>query len=514
MGINDYSDTEHLNTTIPGSPTIDFANGPLRSHVNKDHRKAFQRIMADLKSFQTSFGKYYTNAFNPGTGDQTATVQAALDAVDAFESDGGYGVVVNRGTKFDLSALTFPKRGFLEFISDDDTHQNPLTERASGEIVRMVFGANDAGIVNEQVFQSPYGNGLILNVQKDIDGQDAYLGPNHTPSVQGRIPGTYYTSEGTDDPVSISAKNFLIMESERVSTFGIISEEFGPATKSEYDGIKLHAYRRRMTLTVDDTTGFLSTVGARIEGLTSGFFGYLVSLTSTTVTLDWQYGQPSIGEELYDYATSARPVVASHSMATDLGRHLWFGQSNGAISLGVPPGRAITDYTMGGRLLLHPTFNISGVHGVEDVTDPALVFNRDIVSAPSVGRQIALNSDGNLVARLTTAAGATDRGHIGQLVAAGRVSDNGTAAGASAGSFGATAARSATTGKYEITFDATQDGADYFAIVASNTHTLRIIIDDADRAADKFSYTLYGYNDTTAVHTAHSATFHVIGYGA
>lgn len=399
--------------------------------------------------------------------DNSAKITTALATMASPNVNYAPTLRIEPGVKFSRISLTFSKRGFIEYFSDDDTRQNPYTSRVTSEYVRFAFNANSGGIVNEFVFDGAYGPALIVNNDKDAPGHDAYLGANHTASVQGRVPGTYYTTAGTGSPVDVSSKTYFGMEDERWSSFYIINESYGTATKSPYDGVKMHAYRRRQVITVDSTAGFTSFVGAMIQGLTSLAFGYFVSKTATTVTIDWQYSQFQLGEQLYDFSTGARPVVASYTSAATVGQHMWFGQSNGAISFGVPPGYAITDYTFGGRVLFHPTVNFGQIN-TETVTAPAAVFCADIVSAPTIGQQIVLNVDSRLVSVSGTAAstGSNATGWVGAVGAACSF-NNSASASAPAGSFNVASVIRNSTGLYTINFTTPLLNANYAVSIAA-----------------------------------------------
>lgn len=55
MAISDYSATEASNSTVPGTPTIQLGMGYLSPQAHLIQTRAIQRIMADLKTFSTSY---------------------------------------------------------------------------------------------------------------------------------------------------------------------------------------------------------------------------------------------------------------------------------------------------------------------------------------------------------------------------------------------------------------------------------------------------------------------------
>lgn len=407
---------------------------------------------------------YYSKWFGTVTGgpDNSARITSAIATMALPNVNYAPTLRIEPGVKFDRTSITFSKRGFIEYFNDDDTRQNPYTTRATSEYNRFAFNANNDGAVNEFVFNAAYGPSITLNVDKDAPGHDAYLGPNHTSLVQGRIPGTYYTTPGNGSPTEISSKAFLNIEDERFPSWIGILENFGTSTKSVFDGMKMHAYRRRLTLNVDTTAGMTSVVGSKIQGLISGAFGYYVSKTATTIVIDWQYSQFAIGEELYDFATVARPVIQSITVQPAIpGQHMWFGQSNGAWSVGIPPGYAISDNTIGGRLTLAPPFNVGQV-SIDTVSRPVLVFCPNIAGAPATGRQIILDSGNRLVVENGTGQsnGNAPIGHV-DAVGAYCFFTNAGSGSAPSGSFNVASVVRNSTGLYTITLATAMLNASY-----------------------------------------------------
>lgn len=368
------------------------------------------------KRVVTENGEYHTlwwGCTTDGT-DCSAKIQNAL-AVMAAENSGRALLMVNDpGVKFDRTAIsTLPDRGEMWYQADDDARQNGFSATVSSETVKWLFKSNVDGIVNETHIASAFNPAFVINLLKDAPGQDANLGTG-----QHRVPD----ATGRDSRVT------FMLADEWLARFQAIDTQYGGPTRNIYSGTQLNAVLPRVTLSVDATTGLLSTVGTKISGLTSNAFGYVVSVDATHVVLDWHYGQFVVGEELYDFSTSARPVVASISMSLPQGQGQFFQKS---ISWGGAPGTVEgvgPDFGFFGRVLLSPSSNY-GQTGNETVTHAAAVFANNPSGAPTSGKQIVLDDNGRLILVDGTTAGTTPLGKVGGLVASVNFDHSATIAG-------------------------------------------------------------------------------------
>lgn len=400
--------------------------------------------------------------------DSTTAIQSALNALPTT----GGTVVIPSGVKFNLKSLTFPEKSNMEYyVGSDTSNPGSASDIDSGELV--FFSANSSypsdptgAAVNEWRFTAPFHPGIVVDVRKDVTGQDAHLAPG----------------QDRTDPARAS---FNIMD-EQVGRFNIQYQNY--SSGSNFSGVFLNNYRTQIVINGVGTSnwGVAPAVGDQVyqtSGSTTIAAGFIVSQTTSTTTVVWTQGKFVAGSPLkYGVSnTSTSNVTSAVYTNTPMP---WLAQDfvKGGWSIGLPPQTAEESFTVGGRIVSTSTRD-AGQYKYKTITNPGYGFISSYESNTR-GRWMVCESANDY--KRVVLKDVTDTNTVGQVGACGAHVSFNNAATVSSSNFNVTSITRNGTGDYTITFTSAFARSDYtvslstaapldFAYVyAKNTGTLQI----------------------------------------
>ena len=112
---------------------------------------------------------------NSGNKKPVKTINQTKDAqkkIDSLEQNGGGTLDISKKTKFKLSELRMGDKVNLRYSTTSVLDKDSGHSKNSGEWYHFISGSNKNGAVNEYVVASTFHPGLILDVRKDILGQN------------------------------------------------------------------------------------------------------------------------------------------------------------------------------------------------------------------------------------------------------------------------------------------------------------------------------------------------------
>ncbi len=311
--------------------------------------------------------------------DNTAVVQATIDAIATLDEDLGGIISIPRFCNFNLKNLAFTKRQNLAFFVGDDISATPSSRLNTNELVTFAANANNGGIVNEERLTAPFHPGIIVDVRKDVSGHDTYLGAGQTMNNPARA-------------------SYNIMD-EQIDVFRTVYQSY--TERTPFNGTALHAWIQRVTLTGITTSSFTITpvAGDRIIGVNSGAVGLVVSIDGTETVLSWREGVFEVGEKVVNNrGTVAAPANETSSTAvinqtrdTLTSNSLTVDVLNGYWGVGLPPEAAGSHFTVGGRTAVVKS-RPGGQHSTETITDPSRAWVDSYENTTPDGLEVVLDT--------------------------------------------------------------------------------------------------------------------------
>lgn len=373
--------------------------------------------------------------------DQTAAVQAALDALPT--GIGGT-VVVPLGVKFSMQSLAFPQFCYLRYFQNSDTtNGGPYGSFNENELVLWAANSGGTGLnegaVNENKFVAAYHPGHVVQLRKDVTGQDAWFAPGQSRLDPARA------SYNIEDQGEITLLRFL---SQRYcTTYNVTSGKF---IQGDY-------------VTYTCTTTWSPGTPSALDFVSSPTGqGFIKSAGATTV-IYWIGGTFTNGQTLTSGANTAAAATIGNPVT-----HTFISISQnfetGGWIIGEQPGYAATALGVAGNVSI--TRSVSGGgDGPETVLNPGIMF-ADGLRGGNYGFWVKLDtSGGSTVARLykmDLASGASDavvkQYVVGGLLCAG-VFDNSLSV--EAGGHNISSITSGATGKYTVTLSVAAAHANY-----------------------------------------------------
>jgi len=400
------------------------------------------------------------NAFDFGAVADSSTDNSAVvnKAISTFAPDNGDILVIPSGAKFNLKSVVFPKRSTLMYYEQDDTSPVAGTKKGTSEFVTFQANANNSGIVNERKEIAAFHPAHVVEVRKDITSHDAFLGPGQSQT----------------NPVRAS---YNILD-EGKDVYRTILEHYNDY--SVFSGVRNHIWLNRIAITGVGTSSYTvaPVKGNLIVGVTSGAQAHVISITTTTMELEWFSGKFQVGEVLVcNRGTIAVPVnesssttVATITEELKTGAPLAAGYETGYWGVGVPPSVAKEMFTVGGKSAVQRTRN-GGWYLPAAVTDPSRVWVDNFELATPNGYEITYDTTPAAASRrmhLRKYSTTANIGHIGAV----RGHTNFTDAVASATSaYNIASIVKNGTGDYTITFAVAFTRADYTVSLSKTAPT-------------------------------------------
>lgn len=380
------------------------------------------------------------------------TIIAVTDVPNTLPATGRQGAAeinIPGSVRFSTTSLSFlPLAGHVfvninYFANSNLTKGYPVGSGGTNESyvlsVNSGYPADPTGAyVAERRFTAPVHPALVIEQDSTLTGTDAHfqcsvplvLGQCSVPGQQSRVP--------TDNnPVNTS----LVFEKDNADRALITVSNYG--VKSSFTAMTLSTSSHSVSLA--GQAGFSSTAwcgntcvpvtGDTIQGATSGALGYLKSAPAGDVLqLQWLSGVFQPGEAVISNGHSTAPTAIAGGGVGFGGsvpnNALWFGLNVPQLTLGIPPGNALTAMTIGGRLAVTTTAGVFGAKA-EVVTNPSVLWQ----SGGSTGRQVVLDSSNRLctVNGVVNGTGSNCNGLVGAAGAHGTF--NGATAALAANSF-------------------------------------------------------------------------------
>ena len=398
--------------------------------------------------------------------DNTAAVQSAIDSIGSY----GGTVYINEGCNFYSQSLTLPQRINLDYrVDDDKSSVGQLSDLASGE--RVLFSSNSSyptqatgGAVNERRLSAPLHPGYVVDVRKDLSSAATYFGPG-----QALTPAR-------------ASYNILDEQSEKFTVLYVNYE-----TYDQFSGVYLQARRQNVVLTGIGSGDWASlpAVNELITGATSGAKGHFVSADASSTTINWYSGTFVAGEALTDSNETTTAIISSISASTEEFNPLSQDLTNGAWSVGLPPGAPTHTWAVGGKSAVTKSRTF-GQDQIETVTNPSRVWIDNYEATTPNGFEIVYDvTPAAANRRLTTRSldSSSDRGMVGAVSATTGFNNSALKA---TSSYNVASVTRDSIGQYTITFDTpmaradyqvsltTSDPLDYATIYIKTTTTLSI----------------------------------------
>ena len=401
--------------------------------LTKAHNRMIEGAAVNVKDF---------GAVDDNSTDNTAAVQSAIDSVSSY----GGTVFISEGCNFNSQSLTIPQRVELNYRIDDDTASSigQLSGLGAGERVLLHSTSNyptspTGGAVNERRLTAPLHPAYVLDVRKDLSSAATYFGPG-----QALTP----------------ARASFSIHDEQSGKFQILYLNY--ETYDDFSGVYLQTKRQEVVLTGIGSGDWASlpSVNELITGATSGAKGHFVSADASSTTINWYSGKFIAGEALTDSNETTTATVSSISASTKLFNPLSQDVTNGAWSVGLPPGAPTHTWAVGGKSAVTKS-RLFGQDQIETVTNPSRVWIDNYEAATPNGFEIVYDvTPAAANRRLTTRSldSSSDRGMVGAVSAT--TGFNNSAIKATSG-FNVSSVVRNSTGDYTINFATPLARADY-----------------------------------------------------
>lgn len=397
------------------------------------------------------------------------TVIATADAANTLTAAGRQGasyINIPGSVRFSSTSLSFlPSAGhayiYVNFFANSNltkgvpTGGDATNEQHTISVNSGYPGDPGGGFVAEWRRQAIVHPAMVIEQQSIWPGADAHMACS-IPLVLGQCLGTGQTRVPTSN---IPVNSSLFFLKDGVGRAHVMVSNYGDG--GAFTGLTIGTEVTDLALAGQagfSSTGWcggacVPTTGNVIQGATSGALGYLTAPPAGDVmNLRWLSGVFVAGEFVKSGGnTSTKAILGggvSYGGATN-NVPLWFGINTPAITLGNPPGEAITAFTVPGRVTL-TTSARTFANKVETVTNASLLFS-NTTGTPTTGRQIVLDASNRLVA-VNGVANGTGSNATGRVGATSAHSTFTNAAGVSANAFNIASVTRTGAGTYAVVF--------------------------------------------------------------
>lgn len=384
-------------------------------------------------------------ALTDNSTDNTTAVKNSIKACNGTTTQGG-GVIFNpKNSKFSLTSLSatsgadLPARYILLYYGGDDTSDSSVV--GTNELRWFVANANASGIVNEVRQESTFNPGHIINVRKNINIQDTYLGGGQSRTNPARAT--------------------FALKDEDQDSFAVLYQQF--PTQSGFSGTNLIGFRRIVTLNgITNTTfsGGAAAVDGTVTGNTSGAIGYVFSTDGSKTVVIWISGTFAVGEHVTWNAISSTATISSAPFSELQTVPLGVGPEGNGWALGLPTDLTTYPLTLGGPIGVQASRSASW-YTPTTYADPFVEWVDSYENATPNGFKVYYNTTPAAANRRLTLRkynASVDLAHVGAVKA---YTQFGNAAIAGTSSFGVTSITRNGTGDYTITWAQTFARADY-----------------------------------------------------
>lgn len=334
-------------------------------------------------------GEFNVYQFGGVDDDSTINTTPVQNALNYLTADKGGIVTVPRYCNFDLSLLTMPKRATLKYFAGDDVSDRAGNAAATNELMVLQANANSGGIVNEQRLVATFHPGHIVEVRKDLDIHDSFLGAGQTRLA----------------PVRAS---YNILD-EGYDRFRTVYQNHNERTA--FSGVSQHAWLQRVTLAGITTASFsVAPVESDIvTGSTSGAIGLVQSIDGSELVVRWFSGTFEAGETVVNNrgtiasptneASSTTISTVTHSTLT--GQSLTADFIRGYWGVGLPPEVCKSHWTVGGRSAVTKTRG-GGQYEYETVSHPSRAWVDSYENATPAGFEVVYDTTAAAASRRLT----------------------------------------------------------------------------------------------------------------
>lgn len=395
----------------------------------------------------------YQDRNNSNASHNTLCIQSSLNDIGSVDSgDLGGTVIVPNGARFNLKNLSLPKKSNIEYSVGDDRTQpsNFGGVRDTNERVFLSANANNSGIVNETQFSASFHPGVVVNVQKDLDGHDSYLG-----SGQSRT-DVVRASYNILDDFQNTWRTIYQSHSDESIFSGVSNEPF--VNRVEVAGVG------------EGSFSVLVEQGDLVSGVTSGAEGFVLTSAPSSMVLTWFSGGFQVGEKLtINKGTRLSPILETSTDITTsvtptrvIGTSLSWGRRWGEVSVGLPPNSTFGVFSIGGRSTVSPTRNF-GQSLQEVVFDPVRSWAVNLEGSPS-GLDLSLDTSKPITKRrlyVRDYKNSTNKGAVGTSLCFCTIDSN---AAASTSSLNVDSVVKNSTGDYTVNFTDSAVRADYTVV--------------------------------------------------
>jgi hypothetical protein len=395
-------------------------------------------------------------AVGDGVTDDTAAIQAAINALPTSTNGIGGAIVIPKNCKFNLSSLNFgtlspPRRVVLNYYGGDDLSDNTIV--GTNELRTFMANANASGIVNEVHDEGAFHPARIINIRKSITGQVGALGTNQSQLNPARA-------------------SFNIADDDDIIYRTLYETYINGYTPSNFSGVRTHSMLKQITLsgiTNTDFGGGPYTSSALVYGVTSGAVGLPISAGPSALTVLWMSGTFQVGEKITNGVQSTH-TITSISTSMMEGNSISSSLNKGYWGVGIPPALSPSPWHVAGRSSVSPTRS-SGQYQPDTWASPVRSWIDSVETATPNGFDVIYDTTPAAASRRLTLrkfGTSADIGHVGSVAAHASCTDGAGTPAFRSGKFNfATIVRGGSVGRYDVTFTNALPTANYRILTSS-----------------------------------------------
>lgn len=326
--------------------------------------------------------------------DDTALIQ---QRINTLAINGGGTVYIPVGVYFKLADLVLGEKVNLKFSKSSDLSPDSGHTKNSGEEYNLLSGGNKNGAVNEIIVASPYHPSLVVDVRKDLNGQDHLLKGKQQMDNPARA-SMLFRDEGKNQ-VLLQYKNYR--------------------EDAKFAGFNIFSLRNVVVITGvgEQDLKTVLKVGAVISNDKKKAYGIVQSFDTNSMVVLWTSGRFRKGDKLVIDGKSSSRSITSVKEKGEFTSSLGLNRLNGYTTIGLPNGNAIFPLSVGGAIGIQRTRKF-GQYLPEVFTEPTLIFADSFEKKSKKGFQISMKANSKqVVPVLKDVEGEKELGRIGAVSA-------------------------------------------------------------------------------------------------
>lgn len=375
--------------------------------------------------------------------DDTKYIQ---NLINKAEEEGGGIVAIPNNARFKLKDLRLGNKVNLSYSKSSDISSDAGHTKNSGEWYHFLSGANTNGVVNEFVIASPFHPGLIIDVRKDLNGQNHLL--------------------GRDQQLNNPSRESLIFRDEGINQVVFQYKNFRENTK--FSGFNLFNFRNVYNLYGVGSASFIKSIkkGDIVNNSKKDGFGIILEFGPNSMEVLWTSGIFRKGDQIEVLGQLSRSKVEKAEFKQFTTNSIGLNRENGYTSIGLPNNNAVFPLSVGGAIGIQGSRTF-GQYLPEFYTFPSLILGDSFEKTEYKGFRVSgVTYYNGIRPVLQDPSGAKNLGHLG-AVSAHLSFDN--KLNISSSSFNVKKVIELKKGRYKIEFETTFERGDFQVALSTNS---------------------------------------------